>query len=274
MWNVSTLPESDSVRKVDVAPDHIVVHIGHVTEPTEDQPRGYHHGNLRRALLDRALSLSRERGSFDFTLRELARAAGVTHNAPYRHFASKPELLAALKHEGFGLLAERARRALARTGTSPRERIQVLGEAYVRFALAHPEHFRLMTSEASDPDGGERVAEESFRLLEGAIADGQEKGAVRRDLSARELALTAWAIVHGLASLLASGQIPKGEARVARYSELVGAVFFDGVGAAGASTRPTRPGSPSRARTPADTPRRTRRRRRQACCSGPTRRAR
>jgi AcrR family transcriptional regulator len=279
MWNVSTLPDARTDRKSDVALDHIKVHSAPVSEgPTEDERRGYHHGNLRRALLDGALALLKERGSFDFTLRELARTAGVTHNAPYRHFASKPELLGALKQEGFGLLAERARQALARSGDSPRERIRALGEAYVRFALAHPEHFRLMTSEAAERPGGERVAEESFRLLEGAIADGQSRGAVRRDLSARELALAAWAIVHGLASLLASGQVPRGESRVARYSELVAAVFFDGAGARDEASAPapstTRPGSPSRVRTQAGRPRRTRRRRRQACCSGPTRRAR
>src|SRR5437868_14113076 len=84
-----------------------------------------------------------ERGSFDFTLRELAREAGVTHNAPYRHFAGKAELLAALREEGFAELAESAARAIA-TSEEPRARVRALGEAYVHFAIARPHHFRLM----------------------------------------------------------------------------------------------------------------------------------
>ena len=67
--------------------------------------RGYHHGNLRRALLDAALALFAERGTFDFTFRELSRAADVTHNAPYRHFQGKEDLLHALRAEGLARLA-------------------------------------------------------------------------------------------------------------------------------------------------------------------------
>ena len=76
--------------------------------------RAYHHGDLRRALLDQALALAAERGPAALTLREAARRAGVTEAAPYRHFRSKDALVAALAEEGFGALLERTRRALAR----------------------------------------------------------------------------------------------------------------------------------------------------------------
>lgn len=191
------------------------------------EPRPYHHGNLRRTLLDGAIGLFAERGSLDFTLRELARAAGVTHNAPYRHFASKAELLSALRAEGLELLAERAREALAHAGPAPRAQVQALGEAYVRFALQHPHHFRLVLGAASERG---HASSQAFELLQSALEAGRAAGAARDDLSARELALVAWALVHGLASLLAAGQLPTSESSLRRYVKLCSAVFFDGAG--------------------------------------------
>ena len=200
-------------------------------EPSSDE-RGYHHGNLRRELLDAALRSFAVRGNADFTLRELAREVGVTHNAPYRHFKSKAELLDALRTEGFARLAAAERRALDRAGVAAdaRQRVKVLGDAYVRFALDEPQAFRLMLSLPVDGDAsGERPRRaESFTLLESALEAGRAAGVVRSDLSARELALAAWSLVHGLASLLSSGHLPAGEARVRRYSDTLSAIFFEG----------------------------------------------
>jgi AcrR family transcriptional regulator len=194
---------------------------------TKGEERPYHHGNLRRTLLDGALHLFAERGGVDFTLRELARAAGVTHNAPYRHFASKAELLAALRSEGLELLAGAARSAVAGADPSPQARVQALGEAYVRFALEHPHHFRLVLSTEAERGGAGSLA---FEMLQAALDDGRASGAARNDLTARELALVAWALVHGLASLLAAGQLPTSESSLRRYVKLCSTVFFDGAG--------------------------------------------
>jgi AcrR family transcriptional regulator len=205
----------------------------------------YHHGNLKRALLDAALSLFAERGGFEFTFRELARAAGVTHNAPYRHFSSKAELLSALREEGLTRLAAASHEALSGVSHEPRERVRALGESYVRFALEHPLHFRLVLSHPLETGSGERAGgSESYALLEAALRDAQAAGVARADLSARELALAAWALVHGLASLLASGQLPASPARVRRYSDLLSTVFFDGA----ASKRPASARAPTRGR--------------------------
>lgn len=200
-----------------------------------EQDRAYHHGNLRRELLDAAIALFAERGSLDFTLRELARAVGVTHSAPYRHFESKQELIAALRQEVFARLAERERHALSRAGANPRARVRALGEAYVRFAITEPVAFRLVLAHPVEGQpaaerGGDTsdAGEESYRLLVTAIEDARTAGVARTDLSARELALAAWSLVHGLASLLASGRVPVSESRVKRYAELLDAVFFDG----------------------------------------------
>lgn len=216
--------------------------------------RAYHHGNLRRALLDAALDLFVERGAFDFTLRELARKAGVTHNAPYRHFAGKAELLSAVRDEGFAELARTCRAALEEARGDLRARVRVLGEAYVRFAIAHPHHFRLMLHHplgddggdgdargdgGDDGDGGERgdgVARgEAFDLLSQALDEARDRGVVRKDLSTRELTLGAWALVHGLASLIVAGHVPSDEARLARSFRMLDKLFFDGARARGGS---------------------------------------
>jgi AcrR family transcriptional regulator len=198
------------------------------------EPRSYHHGSLRRELLDAALRRFTERGTLDFTLRELARDVGVTHNAPYRHFATKAALLDALREEGFARLADAERAALARAGEDVRARVRALGEAYVRFALAEPAAFRLMLAHPEEKEvGGAARATESFAMLERALEEGRASGATRTDLSSRELALAAWSLVHGLSTLLSSGRLPASEARVRRYAGLLEVVFFEGVGPKG-----------------------------------------
>src|SRR5919106_3067320 len=94
----------------------------------------YHHGDLRTALLQTAAKILEKQGLVALSLRELARLAGVSHNAPYRHFPDRDSLLAALAAEGFELLGDALQ-------SRPRRE---MGEAYVEFALAHPERFRLM----------------------------------------------------------------------------------------------------------------------------------
>lgn len=193
--------------------------------------KSYHHGNLRRVLLDAALALFVERGSFEFTLRELAREAGVTHNAPYRHFKGKSELLAALREESFATLAAACRDALAGAPDDHRVRVRVLGEAYVRFAVEHQHQFRLMVDDPPGADVGgsaPKTRAAAYTMLHDAIDEGRRAGVVRHDLSTRELTLAAWALVHGLASLLVEGQLPAGEARLRRYVKLLDELFFEG----------------------------------------------
>jgi AcrR family transcriptional regulator len=193
----------------------------------------YHHGNLRRALLDAALALLAEDGGLDFTMRELARRASVTHNAPYRHFVDKDDLLAALAEEGFALLRERSLRDSASASADPRARVRALGTSYVSFAVERPHQFRLMfgapmaTARASYPELA-RAAEASFALLGDAIEACRAQGLLRSDMSTRSASLVAWSLVHGLASLLVANQIPGGEARVPKLARELSAVFFEG----------------------------------------------
>jgi len=192
----------------------------------------YHHGNLRRVLLDAALALIAERDSTDFTMRELSRRADVTHNAPYRHFETKTHLLAALAEEGFGLLREQSL-ASCPDGITPRDRVRALGASYVSFAVDHPHHFRLMfgtpMAQAREvhPELA-RAAEASFALLRDAIEECRAGGLLRRDVSTRNLGLVAWSLVHGLAALLVSGQIPGGKGRISALTRELAIVFFEG----------------------------------------------
>ncbi|MFN8603258.1 MAG: TetR/AcrR family transcriptional regulator [Candidatus Binatia bacterium] len=177
----------------------------------------YHHGDLRNALVAAAGELT-ERGGVDgFSLREAARAVGVSANAAYRHFADKSALLTAVAASGFEQLSRRMAKAMLAARDAPDaetaavERFKAVGRAYVELAVEHPHMFRLMYG----PSGLCRLVEESSALpspspaeLLGQVLD--ELVAVGR-LSPRHRAgaeLQAWAVVHGFASLVLDGAAP------------------------------------------------------------------
>jgi AcrR family transcriptional regulator len=172
--------------------------------------RPYHHGDLRRALLDAALQLVAERGTPDFTLREVARQAGVSHNAPYNHFADKADLVVALTIEGFQKLEVALRSTYEQSAGTPLERTLAISGAYLRFALDHPAAFSLMfrpelrQSSHNGRDCNEPVesaASAAFQILLDGLVASQRAGLLRTDLSVEMLALTLWSTMHGLTLL-------------------------------------------------------------------------
>lgn len=189
---------------------------------TPQVKRGYHHGDLRRALLDAAIPLLRDGGPEALTLRAVARAAGVSQTAPYRHFADRAELVAAVAEAGFrrlhAHLVDAARAPAAILGQAPttaRGGLQAIAMAYVRFALEHPAEYRVMFgSEMAALVASRRelatARDEVFALLRGGIAILQEQGLVREG-NTRAIALTAWALVHGLVMLALDGQVSGAE---------------------------------------------------------------
>lgn len=168
----------------------------------------YHHGDLRRTLVDAALAIVEKSGLGALSLRELARRVGVSHAAPYRHFPSREALLVELAIEGFvGLDAEM--RAVAAGATTTIERFEAIGRGYVRYAVAHPGHFRVMfSSELHDDAAPELTAagEPALRTLVDAVAAGQAEGLVG-DGDPRALAVPAWSMVHGLSMLIIDRQL-------------------------------------------------------------------
>lgn len=178
-----------------------------VKKPTK---HAYHHGDLRRALLDAGLQILAEEGAHALTLREVARRVGVTQAAPYHHFADKEALLAALAEEGFVGLLQAMERARDAAGKKAAARLRAMGEAYVHFAVAHAAHFQIMFVHLVDipkyPSLHEAADRAFHSLLDGILA-GQAAGVVRAG-DPYELSVLAWSTVHGLAMLWIEGAIP------------------------------------------------------------------
>src|SRR6185312_1734794 len=171
--------------------------------PTRRATR-YHHGDLRRALIDTALAMVTEEGAWNFTLREVARRAGVSHAAPYNHFADKAALLAEVAAVGFRALGREMERA-SRRARSARQGLLGIAIAYVRFGVERPAHYRLMF-------GPELAEKERYPVLQqasdatfGALTSALQRGQVAGDLRpapVNDQALAAWSLVHGLTTLM------------------------------------------------------------------------
>jgi len=183
----------------------------------------YHHGNLREALLDAAIRLIAEVGPTAFTLREVARRAGVSHNAPYRHFRDRDELMAAVAAQGFRELTEAMVGAAARQ-SDPLDRLKRAGLGYVTFALRRPEHFTVMfdapRSKRKHPDAA-AAAEQAFGTLLDLVKGCQNAGRLPSGDS-HQLALLAWTMVHGIAKLAITGRLPfPSSSDVLKFAEFV-----------------------------------------------------
>ena len=183
----------------------------------------YHHGNLRETLLEAAIRLIAQVGPTAFTLREVARRAGVSHNAPYRHFRDRDDLMAAVAAQGFRELTQAMTEAAA-PKSDPLDRLKRAGLGYVMFALRRPEHFTVMfdapLSKRKHPDSA-AAAEEAFATLTGFVKSCQDAGRLPSgDL--RQMALLAWTMVHGIAKLAITGRLPfRSNAEVLKFAEFV-----------------------------------------------------
>jgi AcrR family transcriptional regulator len=180
--------------------------------------RGYHHGNLKEALVEAARRFIAERGLGGFTLADAAKLVGVSPAALYRHFSGRDDLVAEVAGRGFDLLAERLARALRGSGT-PIERFTRMGEAYLAFAEEEPGFYAAMfaprgVEEAPPGPWGPPPGKEderpagAFNLLVNALMMTFPEGFDGVD--PRFIALEVWALSHGIATLAASGQLPKG----------------------------------------------------------------
>jgi AcrR family transcriptional regulator len=163
----------------------------------------YHHGDLRAALISHGLRILADRDAESLSLREVARAAGVSATSVYRHFPDKDALMTALAREGLDRLAA-AQQAAADAAGGGKASFAATGRAYVRFALANPGLFRLIF--ASPPAGTAKDGEpEAMTMLRrNAAAAG---GGRMDDPDTRTRVVQAWALVHGLAMLMLDGQV-------------------------------------------------------------------
>jgi AcrR family transcriptional regulator len=169
-------------------------------------PDAYHHGNLRQAVLERAVAVIAADGPNGFSLRSLAADLGVSHTAPLHHFRSREGVLNAVAAEGFRLLSERL--------VAAREAgFLEVGVAYVAFALDHPAHFQVMFTptllDENDPElAAARTA--AFTELRGGVAAMASAGKVE---DAATAVVASWSLVHGIATLALTGNLDKAELR-------------------------------------------------------------
>ena len=170
----------------------------------------YHHGDLRQSLIDGAIALIRETGLSDLSLRHVARQAGVSHNAPYRHFEDKEALLAAVAEQGFQSLRSAMETAKQAIPPNPAQQLEAIGLAYVEFALACPAHYRVMFGEYHDDRGIypelAKAGQQAFMVLVNTIQEGQAAG-VFRPADPMDLARVAWSLVHGQSMLALDNQL-------------------------------------------------------------------
>lgn len=180
--------------------------------PVSRSSPAYHHGNLQAALEDAALELLENQPAARISLREVARRAGVSHNAPYHHFGDRAALLGALGVRAMADLLAAQEEAVART-SGPVERVRALGAAYVGYAAAHPQAFALIF----DPEycaAGQPSQEmapliaRNEELLGGQVAAlVEEPRFAGSDPTA--LAASLWSTVHGMATLVVLGHLPR-----------------------------------------------------------------
>jgi AcrR family transcriptional regulator len=170
--------------------------------------RPYHHGHLRRTLIDAAIALVTEEQDWTFSLREVARRAGVSHNAPYNHFGDKQDMLIAVAEAGFESLRERMGASVAGIA-APDRALLACGRAYIENALENPALYRLMfgpaltQSQASRPQAARKAGVNARSVLVDIVVRGARSGvfAVRADdpVDLEKAVFFAWSVVHGLA---------------------------------------------------------------------------
>lgn len=162
----------------------------------------YHHGDLRKALIEIATDLLAEDGVQALSLRKIAQKAGVSHNAPYMHFADKEAVLVAIAEKGFYLLAADVESAISQAGSKTRERLIAASQAYVRFALEHPDLVQVMFRSVDQTKYPSLVetSETSLNRLFDLVKSGQENGELNSgDTQAMTKAI--WAMVHGISAI-------------------------------------------------------------------------
>ena len=170
--------------------------------------RGYHHGNLREALIRTAMALIAEKGPFGFTIAEAARDAGVSPAAPYRHFRDRDDLMAEVARRGFEGFTASLAAAWNEGRPEPLAALQALGRAYLDFARREPAYYSAMFEAGLplDADAGlARAGDRAFAVLRQAAETLVETLPRERRPPALMVALHLWAMSHGIASLFARG---------------------------------------------------------------------
>jgi AcrR family transcriptional regulator len=200
------------------------------------EPKPYHHGDLRRVLIEAALGLVEEGGVEAVSVREAARRAGVSPGAPFRHFPSRVALMTAVAEEAQRRFRAEIEAAMAEApGGDPLARFRALGVAYLRWAMRNPAHFEVISSgKYFNHDGAARLSQDNAEIIGmagQALADAFAQGQLRpADLKTVQIA--ARALVYGFARMNIDGHFPRWgvkDAEAGRTAEAIVDLFIEGI---------------------------------------------
>jgi len=199
------------------------------------QKSAYHHGDLRNSLIAAAEPLLTQKGVTALSLREVAKAAGVSHTAPYRHFRDKTALIEALAAEGFHRLRQGCEQAETRYPANPARQLAEAGMAYLFFAIEKPAVVHLMFGGViSLDDCGvdlKQAADAAFGSLVQIVSNGQKAG-IYQKANVIDLTMAAWSTVYGLSLMITAGLPPtqtKSRAQVKKLGETIANILLAGM---------------------------------------------
>jgi AcrR family transcriptional regulator len=199
-------------------------------------PKPYHHGDLRRVLIDAALKLAEEGGPEAVSVREAARRAGVSPGAPFRHFASREALMTAVAEEAQRRFRAEIEAALAEApGDDPLKCFRSFGLAYLRWAMTNPAHFEIISSGRHfDHDGAAALSRDNAELIaltERMLTEAFKKGQLKR-VDLKQVQIAGRALVYGFARMNVDGHFPRwgvAKGEVGRMAEAVIDIFIAGI---------------------------------------------
>ncbi|MEI9953581.1 MAG: TetR/AcrR family transcriptional regulator [Pseudomonadota bacterium] len=211
------------------------------------KPGNYHHGDLRRVLLETAVRVVEKEGVAGLNLKAVADRAGVSTGAPYHHFQSRELLLAAIAEQGLTLLVQEMQRSAEAASPEADVQLEAMGRGYIRFAIGHRGHFRVMFLSELRPLIAEEVHGAGLAMLKRAIIRCQEVGLAPPGDPA-PLVLTAWSAVHGASNLWINGSLA--DKQLVKDGEVlastVAAMTVKLIAAGGRPVTPLQPGRGSR----------------------------
>ncbi|MBZ0310467.1 MAG: TetR/AcrR family transcriptional regulator [Anaerolineae bacterium] len=178
----------------------------------------YHHGDLKNALIQAGIEILSKEGVQSLSLRSVAKRAGVSHAAPYAHFADKQALIAAIATEGYTKLYNKLA-AAQETSTDPLKRLFATADSYLQFALDEPDHFKITFSGVVEAEKNyPEYVEQSQRcfVLVVALVKECQKDALLMEGDTHLMAVSIWSCIHGFAQLLLGNQLPS--SLMAQYS--------------------------------------------------------
>jgi AcrR family transcriptional regulator len=203
---------------------------------SKNQPKPYHHGDLRRGLIDAALQLARESGVEAVSVREAARRAGVSPGAPFRHFPSRDALMTAVAEEAQRRFRAEIDAALAAApADDPLARFRCFGLAYLRWAMRNPAHFEIISSGRHfDHDRATELSRDNAELIDMTgrmLAEARERGQLRSS-DLKRVQIAGRALVYGFARMNIDGHFPRwgvADAEVERTAEAILDLFIEGI---------------------------------------------